>query len=72
MRGACAVARTARAEADDGMSPVRPIWGPKAVGDPPASAATGWSPWARSREGVKRSAGTASGESNEGSAEEVM
>ncbi|ATG52844.1 hypothetical protein CFK38_15895 [Brachybacterium vulturis] len=51
---------------------MRPIWGPQAVGDPPASAATDASAAARSREGEERSAVAASGVSYVGSAEEVM
>lgn len=51
---------------------MRQLWGPEAVGTPPASAATGASRAARSQEGVERSAVTASGVSYMGSAEEVM
>ena len=51
---------------------MRQLWGPEAVGFPPASAATCASATARSREGVERSAVAASGVSYVGSAEEVM
>src|SRR5699024_2756729 len=71
-RGCGAGAWAAWAAADDRVSPERSIWGPQAVGAPPASAATHASAAARSREGRECSAVTVSGVSYVGSAEEVM